>query len=124
MEYNAITTIGNFTVGALEMELLDYADTEFEFEVNVNGSKDGIIALIDVPSSATGNHKLVCYGTNGFPDKTFSLNVGKLNVIHLTTLGYMHDDGNAWFNFISGSGVISELDIKAGFIKHVNVVNN
>ena len=119
---NAITVKGYFNAGTVSMEKLNYADNEYEFSVDVSGGKR-VSAIFDIPAEALGTHKLICVGVMGFPNKEIYLTPGKLNVIPIDTLGYT-DDGVATFIFVSGNGSVAALNVKAGFIKHIDSINN
>ena len=102
-----------------------YTLTSDSFSADLTDEKDGITAIIEIPSSASGEFELVCLSAKGDELSTIPL-VGKAaNYIRLTTHGIKKNDGFGDFKIVSPSGaIVPAAGIKLGFIKYTPVVNH
>ncbi len=121
---NSYTSKGLFNADVVPFVALEASGPEQTFDVSLGGGKDPVTMLIDIPSSGSGVHKLFCIGKNG-NEKEVLLTGKKLNVVHLTTHGFVDENGVAKFRYYTdNTDGISMIGIKVCVIKYIPVVNN
>lgn len=118
---NTINTNGLFESVTMSFDTL----TSDSFSADLKGEKDGVIAVIDIPASVSGQFELVCLSAKGGNPVTVPL-LGKVaNLLRFTTHGLKKNDGFADFKIVSPSGAnVSGAGIKVCFIKYSPVINH
>ena len=127
MAQNITSYISNglFEAGKINLEYLNESGTTASISTDLSGCKDSVIAIVDIPTSSDGSHSFVFKSADGGKDIKVDLVPNKTNVIRFTTKGIKGKDGIGNFEFITDNGMgISNLAVKVGFIKCVDVVNH
>lgn len=118
------TLKGLFNSEAIPLIALNASENVQTFDTEIGGGKDPVTLIIDIPSTGSGVHKLICIGTNG-SEKEIPLTAAKLNITHITTHGLVDENGNAKFRYYTdNTDGIAMIGIKVSVIRHIQVVNN